>query len=68
VVLSATLPIPKTNFYKSGSWSELEDWETELKPFYQQALKMLGASKIQNCLMVILLLKRIKRVGTRRSI
>lgn len=45
LVYANTLPIPKTNFYKSGSWSELEDWETELKPFYQQALRMLGASK-----------------------
>ena len=45
LVYANTLPIPKTNFYNSGSWSELEDWETELKPFYQQALKMLGASK-----------------------
>jgi len=45
LVYANTLPIPKTNFYKSGSWSELEDWETELKPFYQTALKMLGASR-----------------------
>jgi cholesterol oxidase len=27
---------PKSAF-KSGSWSELEDWETELKPFYKSA-------------------------------
>ena len=45
LVYANTLPIPKTNFYKSGSWSELEDWETELKPFYQKALTMLGASR-----------------------
>ena len=45
LVYANTLPIPKTNFYKSGSWSTLEDWETELKPFYQTALKMLGASR-----------------------
>jgi cholesterol oxidase len=45
LVYANTLPIPKTNFYKSGSWSELEDWENELKPFYQKALKMLGAAR-----------------------
>ena len=39
-----TLPIPKKTFYNTGSWSKLADWETELKPFYRQALKMLGAS------------------------
>ncbi len=45
LVYANTLPVPKSTFYNSGSWSELEDWETELKPFYQKALKMLGASK-----------------------
>ena len=45
LVYGNTLPIPKSAFYKSGSWSELENWETELKPFYQKALKMLGASR-----------------------
>lgn len=45
LVYANTLPVPKSTFYKSGSWSELEDWETELKPFYQKALTMLGASR-----------------------
>ena len=45
LVYANTLPVPKSAFYKSGSWSELVDWETELKPFYQKALKMLGASR-----------------------
>lgn len=45
LVYANTLPVPKSAFYKSGSWSELEDWETELKPFYQKALTMLGASR-----------------------
>ena len=45
LVYANTLPVPKTSFYKSGSWSELEDWENELKPFYQKALTMLGASR-----------------------
>ena len=39
-----TLPIPKKNFFNSGSWSELNNWETVLKPFYNIAYKMLGAA------------------------
>lgn len=39
----ATLPTPKTAFFKSGSWSGLQDWEAKLKPFYKEALRMLGA-------------------------
>ncbi|WP_188050635.1 GMC oxidoreductase [Flavobacterium sp. GP15] len=45
LVYANTLPVPKTSFYKSGSWSELADWENELKPFYKTALTMLGAAR-----------------------
>jgi len=45
LVYANTLPIPKSNFYKTGSWSQLKDWETELKPFYNTAQAMLGATK-----------------------
>ncbi|MFK5982093.1 MAG: GMC oxidoreductase [Flavobacteriaceae bacterium] len=45
LVYANTLPIPKSNFYKTGSWSKLNDWESELKPFYKTALTMLGATK-----------------------
>ncbi|PCI09046.1 MAG: GMC oxidoreductase [Flavobacteriaceae bacterium] len=45
LVYANTLPIPKSNFYTSGSWKNLNDWETDLKPHYQTALKMLGATK-----------------------
>jgi cholesterol oxidase len=40
-----TLPVPKSAFYTSGTWSELADWEPELKPFYRKALNMLGAAR-----------------------
>ncbi|GAA3555527.1 GMC family oxidoreductase N-terminal domain-containing protein [Marinobacter xestospongiae] len=40
----ATLPTPKSSFFKSGSWSELQDWEQVLKPFYAEAMRMLGAT------------------------
>ena len=45
LVYANTLPIPKTPFFKTGSWAGLKDWENDLKPHYQTALKMLGAAK-----------------------
>ncbi len=39
-----TLPTPKSAFFKSGSWSKLQDWEKALKPYYKEALHMLGAT------------------------
>ncbi|MCA9731098.1 GMC family oxidoreductase [candidate division KSB1 bacterium] len=43
LVYANTLPIPKTKFFKSETWSHLADWENELMPFYKTALKMMGA-------------------------
>jgi cholesterol oxidase len=40
-----TLPIPKKEFFNSGSWAQLSNWEEELKPYYQEAYRMLGADK-----------------------
>jgi cholesterol oxidase len=45
LVYANTLPIPKSKFFKTGSWSKLNDWENELAPYYQEALRMLGATK-----------------------
>ncbi|SDR78204.1 cholesterol oxidase [Gillisia sp. Hel1_33_143] len=45
LVYANTLPTPKTAFFNSGSWKDLEAWEHTLKPFYQEALKMLGAAQ-----------------------
>lgn len=45
LVYANTLPKPKNNFYTSGSWAELKDWESELSPYYDVALKMLGAAR-----------------------
>lgn len=39
-----TLPIPKHQFFSSGSWAKLNNWEVILKPYYKTAYKMLGAS------------------------
>ncbi len=43
LVYANTLPMPKSPFFKQGSWKELDDWENKLVPFYEKALKMLGA-------------------------
>ncbi|MBQ4821986.1 GMC oxidoreductase [Aquimarina sp. MMG016] len=45
LVYANTLPVPKKEFFTSGSWANLTDWQTELKPHYEMALKMLGAQK-----------------------
>ena len=45
VVYANTLPIPKSEFFNSGHWNGLEDWENDLKPFYAVAKQMLGAEK-----------------------
>ena len=45
LVYANTLPVPKPPFFNNGSWADLADWEEELKPHYQVALKMLGAAK-----------------------
>ena len=44
LVYANTLPIPDKEFFEAKSWSNLADWENELKPFYQIGLKMLGVS------------------------
>lgn len=44
LVYANTLPVPKTPFFKTGSWSGLRNWEEELQPFYNTAKQMLGAA------------------------
>ncbi len=44
LVYANTLPEPQKSFFATGSWKDLADWEKELKPYYQKAKKMLGAS------------------------
>lgn len=45
LVYANTLPIPKSPFFNNGTWANLANWEEELKPHYQTALRMLGAAK-----------------------
>ena len=44
LVYANTLPVPKTDFFKSGSWKNLMDWENELAPYYKIAQEMLGVA------------------------
>jgi len=45
LVYANTLPVPKSKFFNTGTWANLTNWEEELKPHYNIALKMLGAAK-----------------------
>ncbi|MDC0670031.1 GMC oxidoreductase [Nannocystis radixulma] len=44
LVYANTLPVPKRSFFDSPSWANLADWAGELKPHYDTALRMLGAT------------------------
>lgn len=43
LVYANTLPVPGREFFESGHWKGLADWENELKPFYAEAERMLGS-------------------------
>lgn len=45
LVYANTLPVPKPDFFKSGSWKGITNWEQELKPHYIEAKRMLGATQ-----------------------
>lgn len=45
LVYANTLPVPRTPFFRSGSWKDLCDWETELRPYYTLAKRMLGTER-----------------------
>ncbi len=44
LVYANTLPVPKEEFFASGSWAGLRDWQKELSPHYRTAKRMLGAA------------------------
>ncbi|MDF1550466.1 MAG: GMC oxidoreductase, partial [Bacteroidales bacterium] len=45
LVYANTLPKPKTEFFNSGNWAGICDWEKELSAHYSTAETMLGAVK-----------------------
>jgi cholesterol oxidase len=44
LVYANTLPRPRKEFFNSGNWAGLADWENELSQYYTVAEKMLGAN------------------------
>jgi cholesterol oxidase len=44
LVYANALQVPPKEFFRSGSWAGLADWEQELKGHYETALKTLGAT------------------------
>ena len=44
LVYANALQVPPKEFFRSGSWAGLADWERELKGHYETALKTLGAT------------------------
>ena len=64
LVYANTLPRPNREFYNSGNWAELADWESELKPHYATAEKMLGAIKNPKFFDADLILQKVaQKVG-----
>ncbi|HMJ15548.1 MAG TPA: GMC family oxidoreductase [Polyangiaceae bacterium] len=45
LVYANTLPRPKRPFFQAKTWSHLANWEKELAPHYDTALRMLGATR-----------------------
>jgi cholesterol oxidase len=45
LVYANTLPRPKDEFFKSGSWAKLNNWNNLLNPYYNKAREMLGVVK-----------------------
>ncbi len=46
LVYANTLPRPKKQFFETGSWANITNWQAELEPHYQKAEKMLGATRV----------------------
>ncbi|MBT6766500.1 MAG: GMC family oxidoreductase, partial [Prolixibacteraceae bacterium] len=45
LVYANTLMVPPSEFFINQQWSDFNDWENELKPFYEKAGFMLGRTK-----------------------
>ena len=46
LVYANTLYVPPEPFFKDKQWGHITDWQSELRPFYDQAKRMLGV--VQN--------------------
>ena len=46
LVYANTLYVPPTEFFEDPQWAGITDWERELAPYYDQATRMLGVTKV----------------------
>ncbi|MFC2102196.1 GMC family oxidoreductase, partial [Bacteroidota bacterium] len=46
LVYANTLMYPPAEFFRNDQWSRFNDWETALKPHYEEAHRMLGRGKL----------------------
>jgi cholesterol oxidase len=44
LVYANTLLVPPSTFFADPRWRQLDDWEARLRPHYDEALRMLGAT------------------------
>ena len=64
LVYANTLPRPKKQFFETGSWAGITDWQKELEPHYKTAEKMLGATRTTQLFDADLALKEVaKKMG-----
>jgi cholesterol oxidase len=47
LVYGNTLMIPPPEFFNNKQWSDFNEWQNELKPFYDKAAFMLGRTKFE---------------------
>jgi cholesterol oxidase len=46
LVYANTLYIPSSEFFEAEEWRSLRDWEEDLRPHYEEAQRMLGATEV----------------------
>jgi cholesterol oxidase len=44
LIYANTLLVPPPAFFRDPHWADLDDWQARLRPFYDEALRMLGAT------------------------
>ena len=45
ITYANTLLVPRDSVWENGSWAELADWKTEIRPHFETALRMLGVAE-----------------------
>ena len=67
LVYANTLPVPESGFFKNDSWAGLADWQSELKPHYATAKRMLGATQNPNVTPIDRIFREVARDIGRES-